>query len=298
MARKNETNDAVIQVEDQGAISSPGDDVQGGRSSPPQQPDEENSQPAEKGTAKDDETSPHDGEKRRGKRAPFATTRTVLQNHTPPFRLLDTNPTTHPALAHHRWEEGNCFLKNTEQRFHPFDIEDHCFINGEEMIVEGITLLTTVFCKNGKDKIFYPNSVLTTLPIKNCYRGVVDMDYSVEFSIDNSITNEQVENLKSQIKVFLENDPKSWLPEFRIVHKEIEDGKMKMVLCVSCCNINLKDHEETMSERRSELVDKLRNVFTHDIKIKYYDIRPQEVDLLRSSSRRRLDESRSFLLPR
>ncbi|GLU10102.1 hypothetical protein SLE2022_269250 [Rubroshorea leprosula] len=80
MARKNETNDAVIQVEDQGAISSPGDDVQGGRSSPPQQPDEENSQPAEKGTAKDDDTSPHDGEKRRGKRGTFWTFSIIVQS--------------------------------------------------------------------------------------------------------------------------------------------------------------------------------------------------------------------------
>ncbi|GLT47771.1 hypothetical protein SLA2020_214350 [Shorea laevis] len=178
---------------------------------------------------------------------------------------------------------------------HPFDIEDHCLINGEEMVVESMTLLTTVFCKNGKDKIFYPNSVLTTLPIKNFYRGVVDIDYSVEFAIDNSITKQQIENLKSQIEKFLEEHPKSWLPKFRIVHKGIEDGKMKMVLCVSCCNINLKHYEDTMSERRSELVDELKKVFTEDIKIKYYDIRPQEVDLLHCSSRRPLEESRPFL---
>ncbi|GLU10103.1 hypothetical protein SLE2022_269260 [Rubroshorea leprosula] len=180
---------------------------------------------------------------------------------------------------------------------HPFDIEDHCLINGEEMVVESITLLTTVFCKNGKDKIFYPNSVLTTLPIKNFYRGVIDIDYSVEFVIDNSITKQQIEKLESQMKEFLENDRKSWLPGIRIVRKEIEDGKMKMVLCVSCCNINLKGYEHTMSERRSELVDKLKNVFAEDIEIKYYGIRPQEVDLLHSSSRRPLEESRSFLFP-
>ncbi|GKV13926.1 hypothetical protein SLEP1_g24885 [Rubroshorea leprosula] len=68
MAMKNETNDAVIRVEDPGAVSSPRVDVQYGLSSPPQQPDEENSQPAEKGTAKDDDTIPDDGEKQKGKR--------------------------------------------------------------------------------------------------------------------------------------------------------------------------------------------------------------------------------------
>ncbi|GKV13928.1 hypothetical protein SLEP1_g24887 [Rubroshorea leprosula] len=69
-----------------------------------------------------------------------------------------------------------------------------------------------------------------------------------------------------------------------------------MVLCVSCCKVNLKDYEHTMSKRRSELVDKLKNVFTEDIKIKYYDIRPQEVDLLHCSSRPPLEKPRYFLL--
>jgi small-conductance mechanosensitive channel len=45
-----------------------------------------------------------------------------------------------------------------------------------------MNILTTVFSKLNKDKVYYPNSVLSTLPISNC-KGNSDTGDVVEFSI-------------------------------------------------------------------------------------------------------------------
>ncbi|KAI3968471.1 hypothetical protein MKX01_007781 [Papaver californicum] len=52
---------------------------------------------------------------------------------------------------------------------HPFDVGDRCKIDGVQMIVEEMNILTTVFLRFDMEKIYYPNSVLSTKPISNFY---------------------------------------------------------------------------------------------------------------------------------
>ncbi|KAL6215258.1 hypothetical protein ACLB2K_014689 [Fragaria x ananassa] len=54
---------------------------------------------------------------------------------------------------------------------HPFDVGDRCVVEGEELMVEEMNILTTVFLKLNQEKVYYPNSVLSTKPISNCYRS-------------------------------------------------------------------------------------------------------------------------------
>jgi len=54
-----------------------------------------------------------------------------------------------------------------------------------QMVVEEMNILTTVFLKYDNEKIFYPNSVLSTKPISNFYRSP-EMSDSVEFAVVNS----------------------------------------------------------------------------------------------------------------
>ncbi|GLT29703.1 hypothetical protein SLA2020_045500 [Shorea laevis] len=161
---------------------------------------------------------------------------------------------------------------------HPFDTGDLCLINGEEMAVEKINLSTTVFRKGSKEKIIYPNSVLTTMPIKNFYCGTVDVKDSLEFTIEGNTTDDQLEKLYEDIKGYM-GKKNNWNPDRTLcVSKEIEEQKMKMVLYFTCRDINVKRSVGLMAWQRHELIKELRKICTN-WNIKCYDIRPQAVDL-------------------
>ncbi|RZC69515.1 hypothetical protein C5167_032666, partial [Papaver somniferum] len=68
---------------------------------------------------------------------------------------------------------------------HPFDVGDRCKIDGVMMTVEEMNIFTTVFLKNDKEKVYYPNSVLSTKAIGNFYRSPDMLDY-VDFAKDSS----------------------------------------------------------------------------------------------------------------
>lgn len=66
------------------------------------------------------------------------------------------------------------------------------------MIVEEMNILTTVFLRFDMEKIYYPNSVLSTKPISNFYRSP-DMLDNVDFTIDSSTSMDKIDLLKRGI---------------------------------------------------------------------------------------------------
>ncbi|GKV17889.1 hypothetical protein SLEP1_g28344 [Rubroshorea leprosula] len=158
---------------------------------------------------------------------------------------------------------------------HPFDVGDRCVIDGVQLIVEEMNILTTIFLRYDNEKIFYPNSVLATKPISNFYRSP-EMSDSVEFSVHVSTSVEQIGNLKAKIKEYLESKPEHWRPGHNVVVKDIEDlNKMKMALYVTH-TINFQNYGDKNS-RRSELVLELKKIF-ESLGIKYR-LLPQEVQV-------------------
>ncbi|CAL0327875.1 unnamed protein product [Lupinus luteus] len=158
---------------------------------------------------------------------------------------------------------------------HPFDVGDRCVIDGVQMVVEEMNILTTVFLRFDNEKIFYPNSVLSTKPISNFYRSP-EMSDSVEFAVDFSTKIETIASLKARIKGYLESKPQHWRPGHNVIVKDIENvDKMKMGLYVTH-TINFQNYGERNS-RRSELVFELKKIF-EDLEIKYH-LLPQQVHL-------------------
>ncbi|KAK9050193.1 hypothetical protein SSX86_002548 [Deinandra increscens subsp. villosa] len=158
---------------------------------------------------------------------------------------------------------------------HPFDVGDRCVIEGVQMIVEEMNILTTVFLRYDNEKIYYPNSVLSTKPISNFYRSP-DMGDGVEFSIDFATPFEKIGLLKDKIKKYLEKNPQLWHPNHSVVVKEIENvNKIKMALFFNH-TMNFQDYGEK-NRRRSELVLELKKLF-EELKIKC-NLLPQEVHL-------------------
>ncbi|XP_058106246.1 mechanosensitive ion channel protein 10-like [Magnolia sinica] len=81
----------------------------------------------------------------------------------------------------------------------PFDVGDHCVIDGIEMVVEEMEVLTTTFIRFDNERIYYPNVVLLTKPISNFSRSS-DMGDIIEFSVDVSTSLEIISEMKEKIK--------------------------------------------------------------------------------------------------
>lgn len=158
---------------------------------------------------------------------------------------------------------------------HPFDVGDRCLVDGVQLIVDEMNILTTVFLKIDREKVYYPNSVLATKPISNFYRSS-PMGDNVEFSIAFATTAEKIGALKERIAKYLERNPQYWFPAHTLVVKEIENvNKIKMTLFVNH-TINFQDYPEK-TNRRTELVLELKKIF-EDLDITYY-LLPQEIQI-------------------
>ncbi|GLJ13456.1 hypothetical protein SUGI_0212730 [Cryptomeria japonica] len=108
---------------------------------------------------------------------------------------------------------------------HPFDVGDRCSVEGIEIVVEEMNILTTVFLRyDHNEKIWYPyNSVLATKPITNFYRSP-DMGDAVEFAIHIGTPKEKVDIMKERIKRYVDDKVEHWYPDPMIVVKDIDRG--------------------------------------------------------------------------
>ncbi|KAL4649230.1 hypothetical protein ACB092_01G000400 [Castanea dentata] len=163
---------------------------------------------------------------------------------------------------------------------HPFDVGDRCVIDGVQMMVEEMNILTTAFLKLNNEKVYYPNSVLATKPISNYYRSP-DMGDYVEFSIDFVTPIERIGMLKDKIKTYLEKNPQHWYPNHNVLVKEIENvNKIKMGLYIFH-TMNFQDFGEK-NRRRTELVIEIKKIF-EELNIRC-NLLPQDVHLLHIGS--------------
>lgn len=158
---------------------------------------------------------------------------------------------------------------------HPFDIGDRCVVDGVQMIVEEMNILTTIFLRYDKEMIIYPNSVLATKPISNFFRSP-EMGDTVVFAVDVLTPAETIEALKSKIKSYIDRKPKHWFSDHSLQIMEIENvNSLKLGLFVNH-TMNFQDFKEKMT-RKSELVLELKKIF-EELGIKFR-LLPQEVHL-------------------
>ncbi|GER56238.1 mechanosensitive ion channel family protein [Striga asiatica] len=158
---------------------------------------------------------------------------------------------------------------------HPFDIGDRCVIDGVQLIVEEMNILTTVFLRYDNEKIYYPNSVLITKPISNFYRSP-EMCDTINFTIDASTPTDTIFALKKAIQTYIESKPKYWIPKHSVIVKEIENmDKLKMALGVQH-TINHQNYGDR-NIRITELILELKKMF-ENLDITYH-LLPQEIHL-------------------
>ncbi|PWA52376.1 mechanosensitive ion channel MscS-like protein [Artemisia annua] len=149
---------------------------------------------------------------------------------------------------------------------HPFDVGDRCEIDGVQMIVEEMNILTTTFLRYDNQKIAYPNSVLSTMPIGN-YQRSPDMGDAIDFCIHVSTPAGKIANMKERITSYIENKSDHWQPEPMIVVRDVEDmNRLKISIWLSHRS-NFQDMGGRWT-RRALLVEKMIEILK-DLDIEY-----------------------------
>ncbi|KAL4577912.1 hypothetical protein LXL04_014027 [Taraxacum kok-saghyz] len=149
---------------------------------------------------------------------------------------------------------------------HPFDVGDRCEIDGVQMVVEEMNILTTIFLRYDNQKITYPNNVLSTLPIANYHRSP-DMGDAIDFSIHVSTPSEKIAKIKEMVICYVEKKSDFWQPDPMIVMRDVEDmNRLKMSIWLAH-RMNFQDMGERY-KRRALLVEETIRIFK-DLNIEY-----------------------------
>ncbi|GMH29133.1 hypothetical protein Nepgr_030976 [Nepenthes gracilis] len=154
---------------------------------------------------------------------------------------------------------------------HPFDVGDRCIIDGIEMEVKQLGILSTTFLKiGGREESIYPNSVLVTKPIDNL-KGDPDPNDCIELNLDPTTDKSQIDELEKKIKKYLELDRGVKYDDYcRTVIKGIENNIRTAVHfkhTMSTLDVTHSQCYEKKNKQRSELLLELKQ-FLQDLNIK------------------------------
>ncbi|GJW75071.1 mechanosensitive ion channel protein 6-like protein [Tanacetum coccineum] len=153
---------------------------------------------------------------------------------------------------------------------HPFDVGDRCEIDGVQMIVEEMNILTTVFLKWDNEKVYFPNSTLSTRAISNHYRSP-DMWDSVDFFIHITTPPDKLAVMKQRIINFIENKKDHYYPnDIAVVSLKLEElNRIKLQMWWRH-KINFQDMTERYI-RKGAVIDEMIRIFKeHDVEYRFY----------------------------
>ncbi|KAG4166725.1 hypothetical protein ERO13_A13G151200v2 [Gossypium hirsutum] len=154
---------------------------------------------------------------------------------------------------------------------HPFDVGDRCEIDGVQMVVEEMNILTTVFLRYDNQKVIIPNSVLATKAIHNYHRSP-DMGDAVEFCIHVKTPAEKIGLMKQRIMSYIEHKSDHWYPDPMIIFKELEELNRVRIAIWLTHKMNHQDMGERFT-RRALLIEEMVKIFNElDIEYRLYPI--------------------------
>ncbi|KAJ9673430.1 hypothetical protein PVL29_023161 [Vitis rotundifolia] len=149
---------------------------------------------------------------------------------------------------------------------HPYDVGDRCEIDGNQVVVEEMNILTTVFLRSDNQMVIYPNSVLATKPICN-YKRSMDIVEAIAFCIHISTPVKKIATFKERVKRYVERKSDHWYRDPMIIIKDVEElNKLKMAVYLTH-TMNGQNSVEIWA-RRSLLVEEMIKVF-RELEIEY-----------------------------
>ncbi|CAI9104763.1 OLC1v1003515C3 [Oldenlandia corymbosa var. corymbosa] len=154
---------------------------------------------------------------------------------------------------------------------HPFDVGDRCEIDGTQMIVEEMNILTTVFLRYDNQKIIFPNSTLSTKAISNYYRSP-DMTDTIDFLIHIATPAEKIAIMKQRITSLIENKKDHWYGAPSVVVMNMQDlNSLKMSVWIR----HRMNHQDMTTRwiRRGLLIEEMIKIFKElDIEYRLYPL--------------------------
>ncbi|URE40999.1 Late embryogenesis abundant protein [Musa troglodytarum] len=158
---------------------------------------------------------------------------------------------------------------------HPFDVGDRCEVEGVQMVVEEMNILTTVFLRYDNQKITYPNSVLATKPIGNFYRSP-DMGESIDFCVHVATPVEKLAIMRERIIGFMANKKEHWYPNPSVVLRDVDDMNRLRISIWMRHRINFQDMGEKWARRELVVQEMIKVLREFDIE---YRMLPIDVNL-------------------
>ncbi|KAK6256935.1 hypothetical protein QUC31_000394 [Theobroma cacao] len=158
---------------------------------------------------------------------------------------------------------------------HPFDVGDRCEVDGVQMIVEEMNILTTVFLRFDGQKIVFPNSLLSTKPIGNFYRSP-DMIETIEFCIHVSTPSEKIAIMKERIIRYIESREHHWHKNPLVVVTDVEDMNKLKFSVSSKHKMNYQNMAERWGRRGHLLEETIKILKDLDIE---YRLLPLDVNV-------------------
>ncbi|KAG4907395.1 hypothetical protein JHK86_055879 [Glycine max] len=131
---------------------------------------------------------------------------------------------------------------------HPFDVGDRCEIDGVQMVVEEMNILTTIFLRYDNQKVIIPNNVLATKAIYNYYRSP-DMGDAIEFCLHISTPVEKISLIKHRIQSYIDNKKEHWYPSPLIVYRDYDQLNMVRMAIWPTHRMNFQDMGERYEAR-------------------------------------------------
>ncbi|KAF2302162.1 hypothetical protein GH714_033189 [Hevea brasiliensis] len=154
---------------------------------------------------------------------------------------------------------------------HPFDVGDLCEVDGRQLRVEEMNILTTIFLRDDNLKVIYHNNILATKAIGNFYRSP-DMGDGVEFFIHVSTPAEKIALMKQRITSYIEGKKEHWYPNPMVILLELADlNKVKVAVW---CRHRINHQDQGLKfERRALLLDEMVKIFKElDIQYRLFPI--------------------------
>ncbi|KAB1203601.1 Mechanosensitive ion channel protein 8 [Morella rubra] len=158
---------------------------------------------------------------------------------------------------------------------HPFDVGDRCEVEGVQMLVEEMNIMTTVFLRHDNQKIIYPNSILATKPIGNFHRSP-DMGDAIDFCIHISTPMEKVAVMKERMTGYIESKNEHWHPAPFLIMRDVREMNKLMMSVWPLHKMNFQDMGERWN-RRALLIEEMIKVF-RELDIEYRML-PLEVNV-------------------
>ncbi|KAI4979432.1 hypothetical protein ZWY2020_016185 [Hordeum vulgare] len=123
---------------------------------------------------------------------------------------------------------------------HPFDVGDRCEIEEVQVVVEEMNILTTVFLRYDNLKIYYPNNVLASIPIKNFYRSP-DMGDGIDFYIHVATPVAKLALMKERILRYINNKKEHWYPGAMVILRDVDETNKLKISIWLCHTLNFQD---------------------------------------------------------